>query len=589
MSGPETTPVAEPVEPMNGASLPPPDTAANSDFPRPVTLERFLARVEWEVEQAEKQQQRAANEVRSGATTLDGLNSLARVATVGYDALVAETSDPIRWTWFGVISEANHVELSGPSFGGKTTLATLFVAALANPGEPIALFGREVTPIREGQFVVLIEEENGKHSMRKKLETACRVLNLPVKETLDRVITIVRKGVRVDTNVWWELVQLGQRGAIGALFIDSRARVLRNGESNSEEAQAAVADSLFFLIEQAKAPVFVISHTRKGQAEAIEDVSGSGQRGAGADVILLVNPTRDERGKVTSSKITFIKIRDDVEEHPDPVEFTLAKDPEGRWSLGSSLAKPESPLDGEVIALLRSAYPEPLSLSNLRKGVAAGRGGKPDSKCAPEPVLAALRKLIEHGFAVVAPIQKRDGTEFEGWRATEKLMEDGPTRVQAGSSSTQPPTLDNESHRVDATYPLYPPGKAARVGSPPLGGSTRYPTDEAERSEERERERAATAESDAAELYDIDPKDWKAHATQRGWSTNRRGNARALAKSRLDKARADAVSLNYAQARGEDARAWATERGWDDPRIRAAMRFVDPAPTASSTKPTERT
>ena len=149
--------------------------------------------------------------------------------------------------------------------------------------------------------------------------------------------------------------------------------------------------------------------------------------------------------------------------------------------------------------------------------------------------------------------------------------------------------MDNESHRVDATYPLYPPGKAARVGSPPLGGSTRYPTDEAERSEERERERAATAESDAAELYDIDPKDWKAHATQRGWSTNRRGNARALAKSRLDKARADAVSLNYAQARGEDARAWATERGWDDPRIRAAMRFVDPAPTASSTKPTERT
>jgi energy-coupling factor transporter ATP-binding protein EcfA2 len=285
---------------------------------------------------------------------LKGLGHLARVATVGYRALVAETSEPIRWLWHGVVSEANHVELTGPSGGGKTTLATMFVAALANPGTPVALFGREVTPIRPGQYVVFVEEENGKHSVRKKAEAACLVLSLGIAETLDRVIFLVRRNIRVGGAVWNDLLELGKRGHIGAVFIDSRARVLRNGESNSEEDQAAVADALFALIEASKAPAFVVSHTRKGGAGSIEDVAGSNQRGAGADVILLVDGKRDTAGRVLSSTVTAIKIRDDVEEHPDPIEFTIGRDAAGAPTLTSNVAGTQdaAPLEDRILRAL---------------------------------------------------------------------------------------------------------------------------------------------------------------------------------------------------------------------------------------------
>ena len=85
-------------------------------------------------------------------------------------------------------------------------------------------------------------------------------------------------------------------------------------------------------------------------------------------------------------------------------------------------------------------------------------------------------------------------------------------------------------------------------------------------------------EADSSVLVELDEATWRDAGRARGWPETRAGRARALAKDRVSRARADAVSLNHAQARGEEPRAWATERGWDDPRIHAAMRFVDPPP-----------
>ena len=84
------------------------------------------------------------------------------------------------------------------------------------------------------------------------------------------------------------------------------------------------------------------------------------------------------------------------------------------------------------------------------------------------------------------------------------------------------------------------------------------------------------AEQDAAVLYDLEERDWRAKSAELGWSASRAGSARAIAKARQQRARADAVDLKRVQARGEDPRAWATERGWDATRIHAAMRFVPP-------------
>lgn len=83
-------------------------------------------------------------------------------------------------------------------------------------------------------------------------------------------------------------------------------------------------------------------------------------------------------------------------------------------------------------------------------------------------------------------------------------------------------------------------------------------------------------EADADELFALDESGWRAHAAARGWQAKRFAAARGLAKPRQQRARADGVSLGHARAQGEDPRAWATERGWDDDRIRAAVRFLSP-------------
>jgi AAA domain len=121
-------------------------------------------------------------------------------------------------------------------------------------------------------------------------------------------------------------------------------------------------------------------------------------------------------------------------------------------------------------------------------------------------------------------------------------------------------------------------------GSPPLkggtgaGGGGAVPSGWSRSADQaaKDRERAATSEADAAELFEVDERRWRAIAVERGWGKSRYESARALAKDRQQRARADGTSLDAVQLRGEDPRAWATERGWDDARIRTAMRFVPP-------------
>jgi RecA-family ATPase len=75
------------------------------------------------------------------------------------------------------------------------------------------------------------------------------------------------------------------------------------------------------------------------------------------------------------------------------------------------------------------------------------------------------------------------------------------------------------------------------------------------------------------------------------------GERQGVRTERTDTSHTDGLALREAGQRGEDPRAWATERGWDDVRIRAGMRFVittqsppadedpPPHPTASGPPP----
>jgi hypothetical protein len=298
----------------------------------------------------------------SNIDPLAGFPLLRKVALRG-DAILTTSAEPISWFWEGIASVDHHIEISGPSYSGKTTLAMMLAIAAANPTDtPVKILGRVVTPNRGGTYSVIVEEENGKRSAADVLKATCEMLGLPIKETLARVLLIAREGVtahpvnggNADTSLWGEIIALGYAGHIGALFLDSRARILNDGDSKEESAQARGARILHQAIECCGAPVFVVSHTRKTSNAnlSLEDVAGSHQRAAGADVVLLVSADRSA-GRIQKSRVTYAKLRDSFDEHPEPVGFAIVKS-KGVWKLTEGAAD-EKPAHERVFEHLSMA------------------------------------------------------------------------------------------------------------------------------------------------------------------------------------------------------------------------------------------
>lgn len=310
------------------------------------------------------------------AETASPLDRLRRGgALVGYRELCTATATPPISIWVDGVLEDSHVEISGPSGHGKSTLSSLLLAARANPTKAIKVLGHTVQPAPRDRFIVSIQEENGLYSWRLKCEAACQALGLPVSQTLERVIFLVRRNVLAGDERWMAIRALGTEGLVGGVFVDSRARVLRAGESNREEHQAQLAEHCFGLVETCRAPLFVVSHTRKGrdgsQADDTEDVSGSLQRAAGADVLVLVTAQKDDAGRVESSTAKFAKLRNALSpEHPSPVTFRMALDMDGRWRLDNStgelVSKDTRPIATRLRELLE-AHPEGVSKYRMRE------------------------------------------------------------------------------------------------------------------------------------------------------------------------------------------------------------------------------
>ncbi len=264
--------------------------------------------------------------------------ALRGAALVGFDAISSVSDEPIDYVWHGLLARDHLAEVTGASGSGKTTLAFLVGAAAAAIGEPVDVLGRRVTPIAAGRYVVIIEEENGKRSCRDKLLASCEMLGLDPRTTLDRVLLLARAGFRASEHEAWNgLLDLGRKGRIGLVILDSRARIFAGGDANDENSQAAVAAMIAGLIKASGAPVIVVSHTRKGAADSLDDVSGSHQRVAAADVVLLVNAKKSD-GRVLSSRVVVAKLRDAVDEHPEPVTFAISKEKAGRWRCAVSTA-----------------------------------------------------------------------------------------------------------------------------------------------------------------------------------------------------------------------------------------------------------
>ncbi len=268
---------------------------------------------------------KAIREQPTADEPLRGLPALAKVAIVGRECITELAARPVVYIWQDIAIVGIVVVLAGGPGSGKTTLLFLVVAARLNRGAPVRVLGREVTPAPDGRFVVIIEAEHSDSSAARKLTKSLRLLGVD-QEALDRAILVARRSVRIGSPEWQDVERLIGAGLVSDVVLDTLARVAP-ADANNEQEQVAIFDRIARAIELAptrdtRPTAWVAAHTRKGEAIDLDDVSGSAQRTGQADTVVLVTAEKRD-GRVVSSKATFAKLREDPDEWPMPVEYSV--------------------------------------------------------------------------------------------------------------------------------------------------------------------------------------------------------------------------------------------------------------------------
>ncbi len=292
----------------------------------------------------------------TGTDPMRGLHHLPLVALLGRQRIKDLAAKPVDYLWQDIAVAGTVVLIAGPPSEGKTTLLFLILAARMH-NTPVPLLERTMLPAAQGRFIVLIEGEHSEASTSRKLLKSLATLGLD-DAGLERVIIIARKAVLVGSPEWRDIETLIAASLVSDVAIDTLARVAP-ADANDEAQQVAVFNTLAKAIERApdeldRPTVWAIAHTRKnGTDKGLGEVSGSVQRVGQADTVLMVRGEKVD-GQTVSSRVTFEKLREDPDEYPKPVEFSIVKDELGRPYIAGKRKPSEGvPLEERALALLR--------------------------------------------------------------------------------------------------------------------------------------------------------------------------------------------------------------------------------------------
>jgi hypothetical protein len=263
---------------------------------------------------------------------------------------------PVVYLWQDIAVAGTIVLIAGPPAEGKTTLLFLILAARMNTGAAVSLLGRCIESAPAGQWLVIIEGEHSDASTARKLVKSLRLLGLD-DSGLDRCIIVARKAVRLHSPEWIDVQKLVAAGLVSDIAVDTVARVAP-ADANDERDQVGIFDELAKTIELApddapKPTAWLVAHTRKnGTSGGLEDVSGSAQRTGQADSVLLIKGEK-VGGRTVSTMVTFAKLREDPDEYPMPVTFSIEKTDDGEPRLsvtdtGTTAEKDSRPLETRI-------------------------------------------------------------------------------------------------------------------------------------------------------------------------------------------------------------------------------------------------
>ncbi len=268
---------------------------------------------------------------------------------------------PVEWLWHSVVAKGDAVELSGPKGCGKSTFSFLFACAVLAE-KPMVLCGHEVTPLPADRAVMLVNVEQKRESIRRKLTEAAFALGLDPDAVLSRIVVLGREDeVRFTgeerAETWKEIDAVKE--TIGLLILDSRSRVLGGANADSEDEQAR-RGSLVARLTTKGTTVLVLSHMRKSAgSEGAEvdgdDVAGHHSRTAAPDVVLLATGRKSPSGETIETRLKLDKRRDDGgEAYPEPMAFRVERGDGGPRLICGDEASVEraGPEGDDVLALL---------------------------------------------------------------------------------------------------------------------------------------------------------------------------------------------------------------------------------------------
>lgn len=299
--------------------------------------------------------------MRMGPTKEDpfrGLEHLPAIALFGRNRILKLAETKVEYLWQDIAVAGTVVLIAGPPSEGKTTLLFLILAVrLGLMEKPVKLLERDLKPAKDGQFIVLVEGEHSEASTSRKLQKSLTIMGVD-DEALRRAIVIARKAVIVGSNEWLDIELMIAAGLVSDIGIDTLARVAPS-DANDEAQQVSIFNRLAAAIERApdgldRPTIWAVAHTRKNGADgSLGDVSGSVQRVGQADTVMLVKGEKID-GQTVSSKVTFLKLREDPDDYPKPAEFRIVKDSTGQPCMATTTVKKDDrPLEERALEQLR--------------------------------------------------------------------------------------------------------------------------------------------------------------------------------------------------------------------------------------------
>jgi len=198
-----------------------------------------------------------------------------------------------------------------------------------------------------------------------------------------------------------------------ALVVVDTLRAALHGDENSSRDAARYSQAARDLSRRLNCPSVHVHHSSKSNVSGARAARGSTEITAGVDGIISL----DTSGEYPTASFTLRNFP-----APDPRGYALV-DTEGggvrietRAPCAAASRKGATIDEGEVLAALERFHSTALTVSSLRKQLAALRGGKPGSKVSHDAVVAALATLERKGLACRTKIERKHGDPLDGWQ-----------------------------------------------------------------------------------------------------------------------------------------------------------------------------